>query len=207
METDLVLYRKHIYNEKRNIAWKANGNAKMEMKGLIRGSYELSKRGDSDHNQEAHKRARRAPQSSSRSSRALGLGLTDGLIDKVGSAAHIDDLGRLGVIGADGLAFVRRHRVEIAHCRLQTLGAGQLAPSGEGHAQREIVDVAVGGGGVVGDGVGEAVFVGAVFQAGGLVERGVGDEAGVGLAHDGVLQLVVCGAVAVELELLGEARH
>ena len=40
-----------------------------------------------------------------------------------------------------------------------------------------------------------------------MVERGVGDEAGVGLADDRVLQLVVCGAVAVELELLGEGRH
>ena len=133
--------------------------------------------------------------------------MPNGLIDKARSAAHIDHLRRLGIVRADGLAFVPRHIIEKAHRGLQTLGAGQLAAARQGHAQREIIDVAVGGGGVVGDGVGEAVFVGAVFEARGLVERSVGDEAGVGLADHGVLELVVCAAVAVELELLGEGRH
>ena len=51
------------------------------------------------------------------------------------------------------------------------------------------------------------VGVSRVFEAGGVVEDVVGDEAGVGLADDWVLALVVLGAGGGGAELEGVGGH
>ena len=97
--------------------------------------------------------------------------------------------------------------------------AGRQAARRQRHAQRQVVDVAVGRGGRVGDGVGEAVVLvvrvwvraprggGAVLQAGGVVRDVVGEEAGVSLAHLGVFVVVVLLAGGGGAEGDGERGH
>ena len=75
------------------------------------------------------------------------------------------------------------------------------------HAEGQIVDVAAGGRGGVGHGVGVAVVAVGVGQAAGVVERLVGQEAVVGLLDLRVLHLQVVAAGALLLDRLREVGH
>lgn len=121
---------------------------------------------------------------------------------KGGSAHLVDHGGRVDVVEVERLAPVRRRVRVDGHGPREARVAGREAARGQGEAHGEVVDVAVGRGGFVGDGVGEAVvFVvlllvrvargRGVLQAGGVVGDVVGEEAGVGLAHLGVFVVVV----------------
>ncbi len=86
--------------------------------------------------------------------------------------------------------------------------AGGLAAAGQAGVQGQVVDVAVGGGASVSDGVGEAVGAGGgVLEARGRIEGLVGDQASVSCEDGGVLRRIVGTAVCSGGEVVGEGLH
>ena len=146
----------------------------------------------------------------------VGARVGDGGLDKGGPAHLVDHGGRVDVVEVERLAPVgRRVRVD-GHGAGQAGVAGREAARGQAQAQGQVVDVAVRGGGPVGDGVGEAVvsvvlvrqgWRRVVLQARGVVRDVVGEEAGVGLPDLGVLVVVVLLAGDRGAEGEGEGGH
>ena len=150
-----------------------------------------------------------------------GAGVGHAGVDERRPAHDVDAGGRLDVVEVQRLAPVRGPRGEDGHGGGEAGVAGRLAARGQGDAQGQVVDVAVGRGADVCDCVGEAVVgvvvvvgvavgvaVGVVvLQAGGVVRDVVGEEAGVGLAYLRVFALVVVLAGARGAEGLGEGGH
>ena len=145
----------------------------------------------------------------------VGARVGDARLDEGGPAHLVDHGGRVDVVEVERLALVgRRARVD-GHGAGEAGVAGRQAARGQPHAQGQVVDVAVRGGGPVGDGVGEAVVLvvlvrvrrRGVLQARGVVGDVVGKEAGVGLADLGVLVVVVFLAGGGGAEGEGEGGH
>lgn len=148
-----------------------------------------------------------------------GAGVRDAGVDKGGSAHDVDLGGGLDVVHVERLAPVGGRVGVHGHCVCEAGVAGRQAARGQVDAQGQVVDVAVGRGAGVCDGVGEAVVfvvllrVGrlardrGVLQARGVVGDVVGEEARVGLAHLRVLAVVVVLAGAGGAEGLREGGH
>lgn len=149
----------------------------------------------------------------------VGARVGDGGLDEAGPAHLVDHGGRVDVVEVERLALVRRRARVDGHGAGQAGVAGREAARGQADAQGQVVDVAVRGGGPVGDGVGEAVGLvvlvrggGGVrcrgaLEAGGVVGDVVGEEAGVGLADLRVLLVVVFLAGGGGAEGEGEGGH
>ena len=145
----------------------------------------------------------------------IGARVGDAGLDESGPAHLVDHGGRVDVVEVERLALVRRRVRVDGHGPGEAGVAGREAARGQLDAQGQIVDVAVRGGGPVGDGVGEAVVLvvlvrvrrRGVLQAGGVVGDVVGEEAGVGLADLGVLVVVVFLAGGGGAEGDGEGGH
>ena len=131
----------------------------------------------------------------------------NGRLSKTRSAYHIDLLSRGAVSRTERLTAVCRVSSKHAHSILQALIARRLRPTRQRDAEGEVVDVAAGRSGGVGDGVGEAVVSVRVGEAACVVGGLVGYEAGVRLRHDGVAHLVVGAAVFVFLDFCREVGH
>lgn len=151
---------------------------------------------------------------------AVGTGarVRDRRPHKGGSAHLIDHGGRVDVVEVERLTPVRRRVRVDGHGPREARVAGREAARGQPEAHGEVVHVAVGRGGLVGDCVGEAVVLvvlllvrvargRSVLQAGGVVGDVVGEEAGVGLAHLGVFVVVVVLAGGGGTEGEGEGGH
>ena len=145
----------------------------------------------------------------------VGARVGDAGLDEGGPAHLVDHGGRVDVVEVERLALVRRRARVDGHGPGEAGVAGREAARGQLDPQGQVVDVAVGGGGPVGDGVGEAVILvvlvrvrgRGVLQAGGVVGDVVGEEAGVGLADLGVLVVVVVLAGGGGAEGEGEGGH
>ena len=82
-----------------------------------------------------------------------------------------------------------------------------MAATGQVHTQGQVINIRVTRGTAVRDGTSETVCGIDIFQAAGLVERVISQEPVVGLADSWILEVVVCAAVGVVTELLGEGAH
>lgn len=128
--------------------------------------------------------------------------------DEARAALQIDLRGGSLVIVGESGVFLGAGLLEHGHGILQTRVARGLAASRERDIEREVVDVRVGGGGSVRDGVGEAVGGGGgIAEAGRRVEGSVGQETEVRLLDDGILVREVGAAVCGEGEVRGEVGH
>lgn len=151
----------------------------------------------------------------------IGARVGDARVDVVGSAHLVDHGGGVDVVEVERLALVGRGGRVGGHGLREARVAGRDAARGQAEAEGQVVDVAVRRGGLVGDGVGEAVvrvvvvlvrvrivaWRRAVLQARGVVRDVVGEEAGVGLADLRVFAVVVVLAGARGAEGDGEGGH
>ena len=151
----------------------------------------------------------------------IGARVGDARVDVVGSAHLVDHGGGVDVVEVERLALVGRGGRVGGHGLREARVAGRDAARGQAEAEGQVVDVAVRRGGLVGDGVGEAVvrvvvvlvrvrivaWRRAVLQARGVVRDVVGEEAGVGLADLRVFAVVVVLAGARGAEGEGEGGH
>jgi hypothetical protein len=120
----------------------------------------------------------------------------------------VDLLGGGGVVGREGGAAVCGGGIENGHGVCEAGTAGGEGVGGEGDVEGKVVRVDVGGGGGVGDGVGEAVGGrGGVAEARHGVEGFVGDEAALGLQDRGVLAGDVGGAGRGLGEVTGQGTY
>ena len=128
-------------------------------------------------------------------------------IDEIRPTPQINQLRRTRIVPRDRLTFVPCHLLKKRHGLFQTPRTRRLAPSRQVHAQRQVVNIAIARTRTVRDRAGEAIGRVVVAQTAGFVQGIIGQEAVVGLAHGGVLEVVVGAAVGVLAELLGEGAH